>query len=323
MSRRRSISCEPLEPRRLLAAAAARAPESAGPADAAGGWRFDVELADLMRGQGVRVVAPGVLRVTPQAEAAVPSQLQFALLDGQGRLIVATADPAGGAPAPLRQFVQPGDYVLVAGPAPPGTGSFQIEFTPGSSPVLPVSVGSLPASVAAADLDGDGVLDLLVADLGSANQSDPNKGDLAVRFGLGDGSFRPVQSIRVGDNPIAVAVGAAGPPAAGLLAVTANRGGDSVSVVRISAGGEFATPLTIPVGRAPTAVALADVDGDGLTDIVVANAATDDFGPLPDATGGGRSPANDACGWGLPPGSNALIPGGAYCLHEQPWPVPV
>jgi hypothetical protein len=283
--RRRSISCEPLEPRRLLAAAGPQPPQPAAPANAAGGWQFEVELADLMRGQVVRVEAPGALRVVPREGSAAPPELQFALLDHLGRLIVATADPAGGAPAPLRQFVQPGDYVLVAGPAVPETGWFQIEFTPGSSPVLPVSVGSLPASVAAADLDGDGVLDLLVANLGSANLEAPDKGDLAVRFGHGDGSFRPGQSIRVGDNPVAVAVGAAGPPAAGLLAVTANRGGDSVSVIRISAGGAFATPLTIPVGRMPTAVALADVDGDGLTDIVVANSATGDLGPLPDATG--------------------------------------
>jgi hypothetical protein len=305
----KSPACERLEHRRMLAADEMQPPGPGRTVEAAGGWRLEVDFTDLIGGRVVRVESPGVLRLAPQPGATPPSDLRLALHDDSGRLLVATADPAGRDPDALRQFVSPGSYVLVAQAAQPGKGGFRIDFTPGESPVLPLAVGSLPASVASADIDGDRILDLLVANYGSAEKDDPNKGDLAVCFGLGDGSFRWGDSIRVGDNPVSVAVGAAGRTSAGLLAVTANRGGDSVSVVRISKSEGFAAPLMIDVGRAPNGVALADIDRDGLTDIIVANSETDELGPLPDGVGSCSVLLQTAAGefveaWRLPAGGH-------------------
>ncbi len=41
-----------------------------------------------------------------------------------------------------------------------------------------------------------------------------------------------------------------------------------------SASGQFAAPITVPAGIAPSAIAVADVNGDGLPDIIVTDQAS-------------------------------------------------
>jgi hypothetical protein len=54
-------------------------------------------------------------------------------------------------------------------------------------------------SVAVADLNGDGALDLVTANFGDDA--------VGVLLGKGDGTFRPVMSFSAGPRPFAVAVG--------------------------------------------------------------------------------------------------------------------
>jgi hypothetical protein len=68
------------------------------------------------------------------------------------------------------------------------------------APGSPVAVGAYPHSLAAADLNGDGALDLAVADFHS--------NDVTVLLGTGTGGFIPASGspITTGGNPLSVAV---------------------------------------------------------------------------------------------------------------------
>lgn len=73
----------------------------------------------------------------------------------------------------------------------PGPGT----FTPGDV----LATGVNPTAVVAADLDGDGRLDLAVANLGSASVS--------IFLGTGGGHFAPFGSVAVGPNPNSLSLG--------------------------------------------------------------------------------------------------------------------
>ncbi|MFW6202578.1 MAG: FG-GAP-like repeat-containing protein, partial [Gemmatimonadota bacterium] len=85
----------------------------------------------------------------------------------------------------------------------------------------PVTVGSDPDGVAAADLDGDGLLDLAVANRGAASVS--------ILLGNGDGTFQAASSFTAGGSPFDVAIadvdGGNGPDL-----IVANFGSDDVTV---------------------------------------------------------------------------------------------
>jgi hypothetical protein len=141
---------------------------------------------------------------------------------------------------------------------------------------LPLSAGYLPTGLAAADINGDGKLDLLVGN---------DYGDILILLGNGDGTFQPYQ--RTGRN-VALAV-------ADLKGngqddfVFANEALDQVSV---SYGG--APPAVFQDRRdgllAPSAVKLVDLNGDGLPDLVVANGGGNSVLVYPGLPGGGFGP---------------------------------
>src|SRR5215813_5333973 len=60
-------------------------------------------------------------------------------------------------------------------------------------------VGSLPIALISGDFNGDGLLDLAVA-----NQ---NSGNISILLGKGDGTFAPAQTISVGTGPSALVAG--------------------------------------------------------------------------------------------------------------------
>jgi hypothetical protein len=128
-----------------------------------------------------------------------------------------------------------------------------------------------PLAVAAADLDGDGDVDLATVHPGSDK--------VRILLNQGDGTFTAGDEITVGDQPVAIVAAFLRTEviilAGGSLTdlVVANAGGNTVTILENQGDGTFlasaASPLT--VGMFPSSVAVADVNGDTEPDIVVAN----------------------------------------------------
>ncbi|HSZ57290.1 MAG TPA: FG-GAP-like repeat-containing protein, partial [Tepidisphaeraceae bacterium] len=122
--------------------------------------------------------------------------------------------------------------------------------------------GTNPLSLAVADVNRDGKLDLIVA-----NNTDGNVG---VLLGDGTGSFLNQATFASGPTPIAVAVADVNGDGKPDILV-ANYGSSSVSVLLGNGDGTFQAPLSFATGNDPIAVTTADVNADGKPDILVAN----------------------------------------------------
>jgi hypothetical protein len=127
------------------------------------------------------------------------------------------------------------------------------------------------SGLAAADFNGDGTLDLVVAHGGDASG---NGSVVSVLLGNGDGTFQDPTIIPVPRNPFSIAVGDFNGDGIPDI-VTAGVGNlfspGTVSVLLGHGDGTFAAPVVYQVGLDPAAVIVGDFRGDGIRDIVVAN----------------------------------------------------
>jgi|SRR6185295_8257528 hypothetical protein len=127
----------------------------------------------------------------------------------------------------------------------------------------PFATGTNPVSIATADLNGDGHLDLLTSNYISDNVS--------VLFGNGHGVFTPQPAVPVGNGPREVEAGDLDGDG-DIDFVTSNYAANSISVLRNNGNGTFAAAVDVPTGGlVARSVALADLDGDGDLDAVTAN----------------------------------------------------
>jgi len=142
-----------------------------------------------------------------------------------------------------------------------GDGTFQPQVT---YPVESAATGQSPDAIVAGDFTGDGRADLaIVGDLSSDN--------LSVLLSNGDGTFQPQVTYSVGVFPDAIVAGDFTGHGRTDLAV-ANGGDNTVSVLLANGDGTFAdagkfatTPRATPL--------LADVNGDGTSDVLVVDGA--------------------------------------------------
>jgi hypothetical protein len=165
--------------------------------------------------------------------------------------------------------------------AAPGGGTSNVAFfevTPPSSSVALASTdypvcdaGTSDYSVAVGDFNGDGKLDLVVADY--------DTGVVCVLLGNGDGTFRPQVQYAVGTFPRGVAVGDFNGDGK-LDLVVANSGGNNVSVLLGNGDGTFQLAVNYSTGSSPWSVAVADFNGDGKLDLVVANSGSNNVSVL-------------------------------------------
>jgi hypothetical protein len=133
----------------------------------------------------------------------------------------------------------------------------------------PVHAGPAPFTVDVGDLDGDGRLDLAVQNY-SGQLTDPSDDALTFLLGDGRGGFRPGTRIKTGGAPFVVAVGDVnGDRIAD--AVTADHGGSSLTVSLGGPGGLSESRTShVGVPCRPDRVVLADLNGDGRADAIVA-----------------------------------------------------
>lgn len=164
-------------------------------------------------------------------------------LNGDGTLDLVTANESSGT---ISVLLNKGD----------GSGTFGAQTTYSNTGIAP--------DVAAADLDGDGTLDLVVAGLFN--------NIVSVRLGNGSGGFGAETTYAAPGAPRSIAVGDVNGDGKADI-VTGNNDG-TVSVLLGDGKGGFAAPNTYTAGGGIYSMVLADENGDGRLDVVAGNYQT-------------------------------------------------
>lgn len=217
-----------------------------------------------------------------------PAEIAVADLNGDGKVDVVVSNCAAKRAAACGD----GDGVITV-LFGNGDGTFQ----PGVShnPAVP----NLGTGIALGDLNGDGLPDLVVGAVRCSSSTDCPTGQIDVLLGNGDGTFRPPQGYPTGewsatavvladvnhDGHLDVIVG-------GCSASNCWNDNGVVSVFLGNGDGTLQSAVSSDTGgRLADGIALADFDGDGHLDIVVANVIDQSVGVLLGVGDGSFGPA--------------------------------
>ncbi len=158
------------------------------------------------------------------------------------------------------------------------------------SPTFISPVGNSPRSVIQGDYNGDGILDVALANMSS--------GTLSVLPGNGDGSYRAAVNYATGASPYAVAQGDFNRDGKMDLVVTNYLDG-SISLFMGFGDGRFSSRLDFYASAYPRGVIAGDFNGDGKLDIAVTNYFDGKFSVLlGTGTGSFSAPVSFAAGVG-------------------------
>ncbi|HEY4951640.1 MAG TPA: FG-GAP-like repeat-containing protein [Candidatus Acidoferrales bacterium] len=138
-------------------------------------------------------------------------------------------------------------------------------------PVTTVNTGTNPDFVAAADFNEDNFQDFVVANF--------TDGTLSLFLGnpTDPGTFENPSTITVGAGPTWISTGFFNTKTDGTNTVVdlavANQTAGTISILHGNGDGTFTVEptLTLPSGAGPTAIAIADFNGDGFADLAVVN----------------------------------------------------
>ena len=154
-----------------------------------------------------------------------------------------------------------------------GDGTFRASFTTFGG----TCSGCGQGPIAAADLNGDGNLDLVLANGDTdLTLSFGKSGTVTVLLGKGDGTFLAGVDYTVGANATAVAVGDLNGDGKPDLAVSDFGGGNglgptggALAVLLNNGDGTFQTAVKYTSGKGASWVVIGDFDGDGANDVAV------------------------------------------------------
>jgi hypothetical protein len=209
-----------------------------------------------------------------------PYAIAIGDFNGDGKLDVAVTNEGIGGGV----WVSPGN----------GDGTFQFRQLFGTQSQTGGSFG-----VAVGDFNGDGKLDIAVANGYPDNT-------VGVLLGNGDGTFQTQQSYQVPRSPNALAVGDFnGDGKLDIVASIDDSTNTQVTVLLGSGDGTFQTPVSSQANPSARALAVADFNGDGRLDLVVANANNQEISVLI-GNGDGSFQAPVAYGVGNAPSSLAV-----------------
>jgi hypothetical protein len=189
-----------------------------------------------------------------------PYDIAIGDLDGDGKADLAVANNGGNSVSVFKNTST--------------SGSIGFEFG------VRVTAGSSPISVAIGDLNGDSKADLAVAHFGSSYVS-----VLRNTSTIGSFSFATKVDFTTGTTPASVAIGDLDGDGKADLAV-GNYSSNTVSVLRnTSSSGSigFAGKVDFTTGSSPYSVAIGDLDGDGKSELAVANYMSDNVSVLRNA----------------------------------------
>ena len=135
-------------------------------------------------------------------------------------------------------------------------------FSTSLSAPIPYSVGNGTTRALVADLNGDGILDVVEADYGD--------GTISVLLGNPDGTFQARHSYPAGScsSPNWISMGDLNGD--GIQDVVCNgQGNSTISVLLGNGDGSFRTGASYPLSIGPSSIAIGDFNGDGIQDLAI------------------------------------------------------